>query len=151
VNFRLCRLPNFDLAGIHYRDVLLSETFSDGGILGTLFFSRHMMTLDFSIRRLYLRPGKQFDRVAPYDMSGLSIARKDSHTIAHEVDPGSPADKAGIQANDILLTINAKPAEDYDIADLHDLLRSGDGKVITITFRRNNVDQTTTLTLHRVL
>ncbi|MGA2439333.1 MAG: PDZ domain-containing protein [Tepidisphaeraceae bacterium] len=149
INSRKMRVPTFEIANMRYRDILIDETKTDVGSLSLNFLSRHMVTIDFPNLRLYLKPGKQFSRHDEDGMSGLHILRPTSQTVADIVDKDSPAYEAGIRDGDILLTVNQRPAGEYDIEDLRDLLQSQDGKEVTVTYRRGDTTKTVAFKLRR--
>jgi hypothetical protein len=62
-----------------------------------------------------------------------------------KVDPGSPADKAGIQEEDVLLGIDSKPIDDYK--DAHKQLREGGDHVLLLLRATGNSGQQITVTL----
>jgi C-terminal processing protease CtpA/Prc len=85
-------------------------------------------------------------------MSGVHSRRVGNQLIAQIVDVGSPAYQAGIRDGDILIDLNGKPASDYDMADVRDLMRAGDGKEMTVTFRHlNRSPQAVTFKLRRAI
>jgi hypothetical protein len=149
VTLRQMRVPEIELGGAHYQDSVITETKHDGGQLGLLFLEHYLVTLDFANHRVYLKPGKEIDRKAEPDMSGLSVGRRELHTVALLVEEGSPAYQAGIRKDDILIELNGRSANDYDLYDLRDLLRSAEGREITLTFRRGGTQQTVKFKLHR--
>ncbi|MGD0767744.1 MAG: PDZ domain-containing protein [Tepidisphaeraceae bacterium] len=150
VMLRTMRISTFEVAKMRYRDVLIDETKGEFGCsLGLKFLSRHMVTIDFHNLRLYLKPGKQYSRRDEEGMSGMHILRPKSQTVAQVVDKDSPAYEAGIREGDILLAVNQKPAGEYDIEDLRDLLQSQDGKEIFVTYLRGDTTKMTKFKLRR--
>lgn len=55
--------------------------------------------------------------------------------LVSEVIPGGPAERAGIQKNDVLIAINGKPIKDLEEAVK--IISSSGGKTITVTVRRD--------------
>jgi C-terminal processing protease CtpA/Prc len=106
--------------------------------LGLSFLSRHIVTLDFPNNRIYLKKGKGFKKDDETDMSGLHLLRISNQTVVYSVDEGSPAQKAGIRANDIILKVGDKDANTYDILELRRLLRSGVKHKILMTIKQND-------------
>ena len=56
-----------------------------------------------------------------------------------EVRPNSPAEIAGLKVNDIVETINSKPAYKYELSAINKLISSGEGKSIRLKVSRNGV------------
>jgi C-terminal processing protease CtpA/Prc len=67
----------------------------------------------------------------------------------HTVYEGEPAAKAGIKAGDVILRLQGRDAGTYPIWDIRDLLRSGNGKAITMTIQRSNDVMDITVVLER--
>jgi S1-C subfamily serine protease len=66
--------------------------------------------------------------------------------VIGEVEPNSPADKAGVKVNDIVLTINEQPivGDEALVAIIRD---SAPGETITIVVERNGKQVTLNATL----
>jgi predicted metalloprotease with PDZ domain len=78
-------------------------------------------------------------------LSGLDLKVVDKQLVVRSLLPESPADKAGIKPGDIILTIQDKPAENYDLFDLGDHVLVEEGKRISMTIMRG--DQTVSISL----
>jgi regulator of sigma E protease len=59
------------------------------------------------------------------------------------VEPGYPADKAGLKKGDVLVVVNGQPI--HSGTKFQEMTRSSGGKPIQIEFQRNGVDQTVTV------
>ncbi len=73
-------------------------------------------------------------------MSGIEIYTvSDVNTAFYvgRIEPGSPADIAGIQTNDQLLSVDLKSVSSYTLSDLTELLKSSDGKQVLIEISRD--------------
>ncbi len=81
--------------------------------------------------------------------AGADVAAETRPLRHHESLPEAPVARKGIRDGDILLTVNQRPAGDYDIEDLRDLLQSQDGKEITVTYIRGDTTKATTFKLRR--
>lgn len=103
--------------------------------LGMGFLARHIVTLDFLNDRLYLKKGEKFRDADEIDMSGLHLLRISKKTIVHSIDKNSPAEKAGIRANDVILRVEDKDANMYDMRELRRFLKSGDKKEVTMKIK----------------
>ena len=140
-----------DLFDLKYQNILCGEVESPHGLFGLDFLERHLVTIDFPAKKLYLKPGKEFNHRSDVDMSGIHPARIDDQVTAKFIDPFSPAYDAGIRHDDVLIDVNGKPAKDYDMADLRDALKAGDGQEITVTFTHQKEQKTVKFTLKRTI
>jgi predicted aspartyl protease len=111
---------------------------ADGSLLGLEFLARHIVTFDFPNNRVYFKQGRNFKKADEADMSGLHLLRLhvSKETFVHSVDKGSPAEKAGIKANDLILQVENKDINKYDMQELRRFLMSGDGQEITMKIKR---------------
>ena len=133
---REMRIKNLSIVSLNYADIIFDE--ANMSHLGLSFLSRHIVTFDFPNSRMYLKKGKGFKKNDETDMSGLHLLRISSQTVVYSVDEGSPAQKAGIRGNDIILKVGDKDANMYDILELRRLLMSGDKRNITMTIKDSN-------------
>ena len=147
VSRRQIRVQGLTVSSMEYSDVIISE--GNCNMLGLEFLARHIVTLDFPRGRMYLKKGKQFDRLDEADMSGLHILKVDGKVVVHSVDKESPAQKAQIEAQDIILTVNSQSAADMDIFVLRNLLQSGDKKKIDMTIKHGGTKKTVSFLLKK--
>lgn len=130
------RIDSLSVGSFEYQDLIFSE--ANWSYLGLSFLSRHRVTFDFPNSRMYLEKGKGFKKIDETDMSGLHLLRISNKTVVYSVDERSPAQKAGIRANDIILKVGNKDANIYDMWELRRLLMSGDGHKISMTIKRGD-------------
>ena len=136
VRSREARIGNLFVGSFEYQDLIFAE--ANWSHLGMLFLSRHIVTFDFPNSRIYLKKGKEFKKNDETDMSGLHLLRISKQTVVYSVDEGSPAQKAGIRANDIILKIDNKDANTYDMSVLRRLLMSQDKHKILMTIKQSD-------------
>jgi len=136
IRLREARITNLRLGSFEYRDLIFGEGMLS--CLGLSFLSRHLVTFDFPNNRIYLKKGKDFKKIDEADMSGLHLLRISNKTIVHSVDEGSPAQKAGIEAKDVILKIGNEGVNIYNMWKLRRILKSRDKRKITMTIRRGN-------------
>ena len=136
VRSREARIDNLSVGSFEYQDLIFGE--GNWSYLGLLFLSRHIVTFDFPNSRMYLKKGKGFKKNDETDMSGLHLLRISNQTVVYSVDEGSPAQKAGIKANDIILKIDDKDANTYDMSELRRLLMSRDKHKILMTIKHGD-------------
>ncbi len=147
VSSQMIRLQRLTVGSRRYSNVLVDE--GNSNMLGLEFLARHVVTLDFPRERMYLKKGKHFDRVDEADMSGLHLLKVGGKVTVHSVDKDSPAQKAGIEAHDIILTVNSQSAAEMDMAAVRNLLRSGDKKKIDMTVKHGGTKKTVSFLLKK--
>lgn len=133
---REIRIDSLSVRPFEYQDLIFGE--ANWSHLGLSFLSRHIVTFDFPNSRMYLKKSKEFTKVDETDMSGLHLLRISNQTVVYSVDEGSPAQKAGIKANDIILKVGDKDANTYDILELRRFLMSGDKRNIMMTIKHGD-------------
>jgi len=133
---RLARISKLSLGHFDYEQPIFAEW--NMCCLGLRFLSRHLVTFDFPSCKMYLRKGKAFKRPDEADMSGLNLVHLSDKTVVRSVDAGSPAEEAGIGANDVLLRIGGKDVNTYGLWEIRRILASGHSQKITLTVKRGD-------------
>jgi hypothetical protein len=146
---REARINDLSIGELHYRDLIFSEL--DSSILGLEFLARHSVIFDFPNKRMYLEEGRDYRRHDERDMSGLRLAKSYEKTIVYSVEVGSPAEKAGLKAGDVIIKVGRKLASEYDIWILRRDLMEMDGNKVEITFERKGQRKGTPLVLAQKL
>jgi S1-C subfamily serine protease len=97
-------------------------------MIGKEFLSRFVVTLNYPAGEMLLVPS---DGDKPRDnvfTTGIGVVRDASgKAIVSGVWSGSPADRLGIMARDEIAAINGKPASDYTLHALREILKQDDG------------------------
>ena len=107
-------------------------TFGADGIagnIGTAILRRFKVVFDYSRKRVHLEPAKNYSDPFEFDMSGLGLASEGpSFTVfkVTRVMPGTPAAEAGLMQGDELVSIGGRPAADFKLAALREMLRQPD-------------------------
>lgn len=135
---RLARISKLSLGHFDYEQLIFAEWKWNICCLGLRFLSRHLVTFDFPSCKMYLRKGQAFKRADEADMSGINLVHLSDKTVVRSVDAGSPAEKAGIGANDVLLRIVGKDVNTYDLWEIRRILASGHSRKITLTVQRGD-------------
>jgi len=145
----LGRVPALQLGA--YRVQSLLTSFPDSSNLrhriqvprnGTLGFNalrRFNMVIDYPHNRLLLRPNGMHRVPFEYDMSGMQLLATGPdyrQFLIARVEPNSSAEAAGLKPNDELVSIGIKPIEGYSLAQVTQLLQSGDGRALHLVVRR---------------
>ena len=144
VKKRSIRVSNLSIGPFGYRNLIFSEGYFS--ILGPYFLSRHRVTFDFPRNTLYLRKGKEFDRI-DYNMTtlrlrkpGLALQRNKDAVFVSAADPNRTAYQAGIRADDIVLRVNGEDVSSCDLLKVGDLFPEKAPSSVTLTIKRK--DQT---------
>ncbi len=133
---RETRIEEFSVGLLKYQDLIFSE--SKESRLGLSFLTRHIVTFDFPNSKIYFKKGKMFNKTEEEDMSGLHLYKISDETVAYSVDEGSPAYRAGIRANDVILKIGNDDVNLFDMWDIRELLRSGNRRKIMMVIKHGN-------------
>jgi hypothetical protein len=114
---RTGRLSKVRVGGFETKNVFVL----DGGkacVCGLRYLRRFCVTFDLTRDRIYLAKSRSFD--APERESiGMHMLRKNGRTVVVSVDNNSVAEKAGILANDEVLSLSGLAVSDDPIAKIH--------------------------------
>lgn len=113
------------------------------GSLGAEILERTKLIFDYPRNRLLVAKADNFYQPFEYDMSGIVIKKvpnDDNRMYVSSLRKGSPADHAGIQPFDEIMSINTIPTFIWDLSEVTQLLRSEDGKEIKLEVRRYEGD-----------
>lgn len=144
------RIRRLDMQGLRFRSVVTSypdETEFSGiiletgrqGSLGSELLNRIKIILDYPRERFMFKKGAKFSEEFRYDMSGLMVrvsSAEDKRFYVSQVREDSPADKQGVQLYDEIIAINKVPSFFWELTDITELLRSSEGRVITLDILR---------------
>jgi Aspartyl protease/PDZ domain len=148
---KVASLKSLDLGGADFSNVPVmfsnawpSASYTDRiqGLLGVALLSRFRVIVDWPHGRLYLIP-QPGATTAPFprDRLGLIWTRDGQAMRISVVRPGSPADRAGLRAGELIDTVNGRPAA--DAADIGDRPA---GTQVTLVGRPAAATTTVTLT-----
>jgi len=127
-----------------------SEDFA--GNIGNRLLERFKVTLDYDHRRVWLEPGARYGARDAFTLSGMLLTRADGRVIAESVLPGSPAERAGVQAGDELVSIDGRAAADWSPQQIEALFERGEGgRKVALQLRRDGAEHAATLTLREML
>lgn len=121
-------------------------------LIGSGLLSRFAVTIDEIGGTLTLVPnGTATTNAAPtpFDGSGLWLVWRDGQVIVRGIVPLSPADRAGLRAGDIILTIDGKAPVDLDSA-----VRAFDrptGTKVALAYQRRKARKDIVLTLRSLI
>lgn len=159
------RIPELILGDFHLKNVNTSfpeeaaitraRHYEDrDGSVGGGFLSRFKVVFDYGNNRVRFKKNRRFNDPFNYNMSGLTLEHSGMDWILDEfkfalvpryvvvdVRQGSPADLAGVQKDDEVLTINGRPNFRYKLYELINLFSSEEGKKITMEIRREDMSK----------
>jgi outer membrane lipoprotein-sorting protein len=158
-SLKLIKADSLDFAGFTIKRPLIS--FSHGvtdtvmkadkiGILGNTLFRNFVLYVDYADERVIVEKGGRFNQPWPEDHSGLNLGWTpgwDAMEVLY-VSPDTPADDAGFQEGDILISVDGKSADQLGgVIGVRELLKQEPGTVVEIGVRRDGEDRRMSLTL----
>ncbi len=158
------RVKRLGIHGLKFRNVITSypeeNEFSEviigtgrNGSLGSDVLNRMKIIFDYPRERILFKKGAKFSNEFKYDMSGLMVrvySAENKRFYISQVRENSPAHRQGVEAFDEIITINKIPAAFWELSDITDLLRSVEGKVISLELLRRDPEDETASTLHKI-
>ena len=118
---------------------------------GQEFIQRHLCYVDFPNRLLYLLPGHDFDRPEEDDMSGLHLLKIDGKIAVNYIDENAPGYRAGIRADDQILSINGADAASLHLKSIREMLKTKPGDEIKMQIKHGAQTNSVTFRLKRLL
>jgi hypothetical protein len=112
-----------------------------GGLLGNDLLRRFNLTLNYPRREIHLLPNSHFTDPFDYTYTGMAAYYVDGYILVDDVIEGSPAEKAGILRDDIIVGVNNNFSN--NIMQYKDILQSAKGKIKIIVRRKNELLQLT--------
>ncbi len=167
IHGELGRLPKISMGHYALNDVLAaypdSADFSlkllklpeRQGSIGCELLRRFRVTFNYPAGYMVIKPVKRMIRMPfEHDMSGLEFHARGARLnryfitiVAH----GSPAEAAGLQVGDELLTINGISTNSLPMGAIYEMLLAGEGEPIFLIVRRHNELLTHHFSLKRLI
>ncbi len=144
---REIRVDSLTISNLEYKDLIFGESSYDN--LGLEFLDRHTVIMDFPNKKMYLKKGEQFNRKDESGMSGLSLIFNSGILTVYSTFKSSPAEKVDIKAGDIIVQIDGKEANSYNMKQLKQLFRSGDGNKVKLKIDRDGELKEITIVLEK--
>jgi len=105
-----------------------------GGLLGNDLLRRFNLTLNYPKREIHLLPNGHFNDAFDYAYTGMSLYYLDGDIIVDNIAEHSPAEKAGLKADDILVAVGNNFTN--NIMQYKNLLQTTNER-ISLVVRRN--------------
>lgn len=138
------RVAEVELGGHRHSGLIFST--SQMNVLGVNYWSRYVATFDFVGGAVYLKKSSRFDQPDTHDLSGLSVVRVGGRTVVVAVDDGTPAARAGIRIQDVILKVNGTNAGYMTLTAVRRLLAVKGAKV-TLVLTRGGEERAMSVTL----
>jgi hypothetical protein len=129
----LSGLPTFN------EQVAKLEGYERNGSIGADILRHFVVTFDYQHEAMYLKKNHRRKIKFDHDMSGMEIYmlyKPETTYYIGRIEPGSPAEVAGLRPNDRIISINFKPVESFTLSELTELLKSGDGRHLILEVLR---------------
>jgi hypothetical protein len=123
------------------------------GLLGYSFLRHFHVALDYPRRVMWLDPLADDVDERPYEYShvGVQLERRGDDMVVAGVLDGSPAARAGIRVDDVLVSLDGAGVRQRDLTDTARALEGPPGSHVTLTVRRDGVERTYRLTRKKLL
>ena len=113
---------------------------SKAGNIGSAVLRRFKVIFDYSRARMILEPNKYFSDAFEHDMSGLSFVSDGPGFKVPRVNrvlAQSPAEEAGLKQGDEIVSVGGRPAEQFKLESLREMLRQP-GKMVSFRVKRGD-------------
>ncbi|WP_158795198.1 aspartyl protease family protein [Pedobacter sp. L105] len=122
------------------------------GSLGADVLKHFLVTFDYSHNALYLKKTSNYKNKFNHDMSGIEIyAKQDKqeHFFISRIEPDSPAEQAGLETDDEIISLNFQKTQTYTLTELTEMFSDEDGKQVIIEVKRKDKNYVTLLKLKK--
>ncbi|WP_345110667.1 aspartyl protease family protein [Hymenobacter algoricola] len=120
-------------------DVAMRASVPRNGNIGFEVLKRFDVIIDYTHNRLLLRPNELFHDPFEQDMCGFELLAAGGDLrryLVTKVEPGSPADLAGIRPDEEIVAINQLPSAIFNLTQISRIFHSGDGRLVLLFLRR---------------
>lgn len=142
------RVHRFSVAGFTFEDlpVGLSQELAGiqgdeemAGIIGNEILHRFNVVLNYKKGKMWWSENDKFDGPFIVNCSGILLQLDKTHTklLVHQVYENSPAQVAGLKKDDEIVEVNGKPASEFNLVEVRDLLAE-DGETVTLKIKSGN-------------
>lgn len=122
-----------------YQDIIKNT--GRNGTIGGGVLKHFRLFFDYGNEKLYLRRNSITKVVFKHDMSGLTVVAKGEYYLEpyyeiEKVRENTPAYKAGLRKNDIIISLNGNSGKDLSLELINKILKKKEGKKIRIKVKR---------------
>lgn len=110
-----------------------------GGLLGNDLLRRFNMVINYPQREIHLSPNNHFLEPFDYAYTGMATYFLDGRIMVEDIVPGSPAEKAGLKVNDVLMAVGNNFSN--NIMQYKTILQNAGEKISLIVNRNGEVMQ----------
>ncbi len=110
-----------------------------GGLIGNDLLRRFNIILNYPQREIHLLPNRHFLEPFDYAYTGMATYFLEGKIFVDDIVPGSPADKAGVKVDDVLLSVGNNFSN--NIMQYKTILQSAGEKISLIVSRKGEVLQ----------
>jgi hypothetical protein len=122
------------------------------GNIGTRILERFKVTLDYERRQMWLEPGRLYPRRDPMTRIGTQLTRFADTVKVGDVLAGSPAERAGLRADDVVTALDGKPILELGPDEISAILDEGaEGSTHTLAIVRGGKAKRIKVTLKEML
>lgn len=121
-----------------------SGAFADpnrAGLIGGEVLRRFTVIFDYGNQVMILEPNGDYDDPFPYDLSGLTLINlgdQFNQFMVFGARENSPADQAGVRKDDLILTVDGRPASEFTLYELRQYFTQGN---ISVTLQLQRGDE----------
>ncbi len=111
------------------------------GSIGADLLKRYTIFFNYEDGSMLVKANKESNKDFNYNMAGIELSTPFlgiPFYLISKIREGSPAEKAGLRENDILMEIDYKHTFKYSLVELYDLFQSRENKKISIVVRRDD-------------
>lgn len=113
-----------------------------GGLIGNDLLRRFNMIINYPEQSIHLKPNNHFTETFDYSYTGLGVYMVEGEIRVIDVIPGTPGDKAGFEAGDIIFAVDNNFSK--NIKTLKTLLQNAGASMQVVVFR-NGIPKVLTL------
>ena len=119
-----------------------------GGLIGNDLLRRFNVILNYEKRDIYITPNSHYRDLFDYSYTGLNFYIVNNEVVITDIMKGSPAEKAGFQADDIIVAVNNNFSKNIQV---YKTALQNPGEKIKILVYRNGAPLMLTLKVKSII